>query len=89
MSARAASSCGSGFARRLAIALLVAVAAPLSGCTADPNPAGSAGVSVALYQTRSDVAAERLEIQIVNDGDETLVVTRAEYRGPEFSQVLS
>ena len=64
------------------------LAAAVAGCAPDEPLSDPEGVSVALYQTRSDVAAGVLEIQVVNDGPTPLVVTRAAYRGPEFVEAL-
>ncbi len=84
----ATSRCRTRSPRRLVALAAVGSALALGGCAPGAPVVEPEGVSVVLYQTRSDVAAGLLEIQVVNDGTEPLLVTRATYRGPEFADAL-
>jgi len=75
---------------------LLASALLLTGCVStDPaRPATStgaaaaelpAGVGIAIYQSRSDVALRRLKISVTNDGDAPLEVTAARLTAPQFA----
>jgi hypothetical protein len=75
--------------RRVAPGLLVvAVLAPaissLAGCapTAAELPDG---VSVAVYQPRTEIESGRLVIQVTNDSDVPVTVRRAELESPDYS----
>lgn len=71
------------------VAAIAAVA--LVGCAPvdPPTPASTAppdGVTVAVYQTRTDVGQHKLELSITNGTDERLTVTRAEFRSEQFAE---
>lgn len=76
-------------ARMLLAAAVTAVA--LTGCAASaaPAPASTAppdGVTVAVYQTRTDVGQHKLELSITNGTDGRLTITRAEFRSEQFAE---
>ncbi len=71
----------------LLVAAIAAVA--LAGCASSSAPppgstAPPAGVTVAVYQTRTDVGQHRLELSITNGTDGRLTITRAEFRSEQF-----
>lgn len=73
---------------RMLLAAAVAAVA-LAGCASPvaPAPASAAppeGVTVAVYQTRTDVGQHKLELSITNGTDGRLTITGAEFRSEQF-----
>ncbi|HWL01814.1 MAG TPA: hypothetical protein VNQ52_05500 [Microbacteriaceae bacterium] len=71
--------------------LAVALSATLlASCASAPDTGENAsvglpaGVTVDVYQTRTDLPARKLEIAITNASDEDLTVTGAEFASPQF-----
>lgn len=64
--------------------LMLAVAA---GCAATPSLPGEVGARV--YQTRSDVAADAIEIQVQNGADTDLTVVSARLTSPYLSEAAT
>ncbi len=65
--------------------LVVIGALLLAGCTsAAPAAAPPPGVSVSVFQTRSDYADRALEIRVTNESDATLTVTSAAFESTRF-----
>jgi hypothetical protein len=68
---------------------------PTESSEASPHPGSAdgtgsaalpAGVSVAIYQGRTDVASRRIEISVTNDGDGPLEVTAVRLTAPQFAE---
>lgn len=75
--------------RRVA-ALGVLVAAALTSCASPSDVAPSltalpAGVTVDVYQTRTDLPARKLEIAITNASEADLTITAAAFESPQFA----
>lgn len=69
--------------------MAVVAALALTGCaTAAPAPPPS-GVSVSVFQTRSDYAVRALEIRVANESDATLTVTSATFESTRFVAAAS
>ena len=67
----------------VAVALLL-----LSGCAASPPPPPrppQAEVSVAIYQTRPDMAERRLELSVTNESSEVMTISRASFTSGQFA----
>jgi len=74
--------------RVLAVALLAATGVLAVGCTssgAARSGALPAGVTVDVYQTRTDPAARRLQISVANASAHDLTITAAELDSPQFA----
>jgi hypothetical protein len=69
------------------VGLVVATAlAGLAGCAPVPSDADlPAGVSVSVYQPRTEIESGRLVVQVDNESGETVTVTRAELNSPDYS----
>lgn len=65
---------------------LLAAAFVLAGCA--PAGGGTVEIGVALYQSRTDVAAGLLEIQVENRGTEPIVVRRAVVDSTGFAEPM-
>lgn len=72
-------------------AIAVVVAATVAACAAggdsDANPVGTAlpaGISVSVYQTRTDTGPRAMEVSIRNETDATLTITRLELRSEQW-----
>lgn len=74
------------------VALVIGAALALSGCSASATdlPAESSalpdGMTVAVYQSRSDVASGQLEVQIANLSDDDVTITAVEFSAPQFAE---
>ncbi|MGV8896696.1 MAG: hypothetical protein ACOH10_03025 [Rhodoglobus sp.] len=63
---------------------LVAILA-LSGCSADASQDAPAGLSLSVYQNRTDVEARKLEVSFLNETGSVLTVSRLELRAGQFA----
>ena len=71
----------------LASTVVVLLALTLTACsTTDQNAALPDGVTVDVYQTRTDAPARKLEIAITNAGDEDLTIESAEFVSSQFAE---
>ena len=68
--------------RRVSTALLALVL--LSGCSAAESAEVPDGISLSVYQNRTDVEARTLEVSFLNGTDGVLTVTRLELRASQF-----
>lgn len=66
------------------VILAVAAAALVASCSSGPEQLPGE-VSARVYQTRSDVAVDKVEIQIRNGSDRPIVVTEAVLRSPSLA----
>ena len=69
-------------------AALAALALLLGGCAMAPGTLPD-GVSVAVYQPRTEIASGRLAIQVRNGGDAPLEVMAATFHSPAFRDPLA
>jgi hypothetical protein len=71
----------------IALALGACAPSPTAGPTADPAPESSlpAGVSVELFQLRSDVAERGAQVRVVNGSDTDLLVTSVTFADDWFT----
>lgn len=67
-----------------AIVLVSCAAAPDIGRDATLDAELPTGVSIDVYQTRTDPPARQLEIAITNSSDRDLTITAAEFSSPQF-----
>ena len=66
-------------------AVVVALCALLAGCAAPSNPAAvPEGISVSVYQTRTDVGPRRLEVSIQNGTNGPLTITGVRFESAQF-----
>jgi hypothetical protein len=70
--------------RMLAVGAIAAAAAGLAGCA--PAVDAPTGISVAVYQPRTLIAAERMSIQVRNDGDDAVEISAAALRSTAFAE---
>lgn len=70
--------------RRRRFASVVAAALALSAC-GGVVPDLPGGLSVVVYQPRSDIAREQLALQVVNDGDADVEIISARLSSPDFT----
>jgi hypothetical protein len=68
--------------------LLAACAAPegIEGDGGAATPALPDGVTVSVYQSRSDVAERHLKVSLTNDGASALFVTAVRFSAPQFTE---
>lgn len=66
-----------------------AASAPSGSADATGSAALPAGVAVAIYQGRTDVASRRIEVSVTNDGDSPLEVTAVRLTAPQFAEVAT
>jgi len=73
---------------RAALAVGATVALAMSGCAPLSGPADTAlpsGISISVYQTRTDVAERRLEVAVRNDTERVLTITGLVFDSPQFA----
>jgi hypothetical protein len=69
------------------LTLLGVLATGLTGCAAPEAPAALPdGVTVDVYQTRTDLPARKLEISVTNAGPDAITILSAEFASPQFAE---
>jgi hypothetical protein len=70
------------------VCILLLAVSTLAGCAATPEPAVElpAGVTVNVYQTRTDLAARQLEVSVHNGSDDELTITGLVFEGDQFTE---
>lgn len=78
-----------GMRRRLlaSVAIVLAAASSLAGC-GGVVPDLPSGLSVVVYQPRTDIALERFAVQVVNDGDSDIEIISVRLTSPDFAEPL-
>lgn len=76
-----------GMRRRLvgSVAIVLAAGGSLVGC-GGVVPDLPPGLSVVIYQPRTDIALERFALQVVNDGDSAVEIISARLTSPDFAE---
>jgi hypothetical protein len=69
--------------RRVSVGLLALLV--LTGCASLPNEAPPEGLTLSVYQNRTDVAARKLEVSFLNDTGSALTVSRLELKAGQFA----
>lgn len=86
-SAGVVSPAGNSWARvvRSCLALALIAVLTLTGCAAPPSQELPTGLSLSVYQNRTDVEARKLEVSFLNETGSVLTVTRLQLQSGQFT----
>ncbi|CAN5322617.1 hypothetical protein BH11ACT3_BH11ACT3_03830 [soil metagenome] len=74
---------------RAAITTVAALALLLSACAGTTSTPLPAGVSVTVYQARSDVDAGKYAIRVTNDTDAAITITKAVFDSAAYTETMA